>query len=162
MQAMQKQKDEAHQYIKGKIAEIIFEQMFRYAGDKYTVTAFGYEHVMPHIVQAAYRSYDRSLLETVRHAPDFALVTHDPESVILVEVKYRSKFITEQIKKDATATHKLWKEGWLFYATPKGFFFNKCSDLLKNNYPKLDRLKEEAVPNEIQEKYLGLLNEFIR
>ena len=159
---MQKQKDDAQQFIKGKIAEAIFEQMFRYAGSKYTVTAFGYEHVMPHILQAAYRSYDWSLLETVQHAPDFALITRDPEGVILVEVKYRSKLLTEQIKKDAAATHKLWKKAWLFYATPKAFYFNKCGDLLKTGYPKLERLKEDDVPMEVQEKYLGLLNEFIR
>jgi len=159
---MQKQKDEAQQFIKGKLAEVIFEQMFRYGGSKYTVTAFGYEHVMPHIVQAAHRSHDWGLLETVQHAPDFALVSHAPERVRLVEVKYRSRFVTEQIRKDAAVTHKHWKAAWIFYATPKGFFFNKCSDLVKASYPKLERLKEDDVPMEVQEKYLGLLNEFIR
>lgn len=160
--AMQKPKDEARQYIKGKIAEIIFEQMFRYAGNKYTVSAFGYEHAMPEIVQSAIKSYDWDLLETVRHAPDFALVTHDPEQVMLVEVKYRSRLVTEQIKRDAAATHKFWKEAWIFYATPKGFFFNKCGDLLNKGYPTLERLKIDVVPHEMQIKYIGLLNEFIQ
>ena len=159
---MEQQKDEAKQYIKGKIAEIIFEQMFRYAGNKYTVSAFGYEHVMPELVQSAIRAYNWNLLETVQHAPDFALTTHNPEQIILVEVKYRSRFLTQQIKKDAATTYKFWKEAWLFYATPKGFFFNKCSDLANANYPKLERLKESEVPMEVQEKYHGLLTEFIR
>ncbi len=36
--------------IKGKVAEVIFEQMFR-EEEKFTVIPFGYEHTMPTLAQ---------------------------------------------------------------------------------------------------------------
>ncbi len=89
------QKDWARQHIKGRIAEHIFDEMFRDAkfGEErnYTVIPFGYETVMPELMQTVKGTKYKELVNTIRDAPDFALVRHAPTEVLLVEVKYRSK-----------------------------------------------------------------------
>jgi hypothetical protein len=48
----------ARNLVKGKIAETIFAQMLREAGD-FTVLEFGYEKVIPELVQRGYKSKNK-------------------------------------------------------------------------------------------------------
>lgn len=116
------------QLIKGKIAELIFSQMFRNS-NKFTVIPFGYENTFPEIAQYAYMANDIKVLDTIRSAPDFALVSHDKKDVYLVEVKYRSFLDNKHIKEMAEKIQNRWKSVQLFVATPSGFYFGNCSDI---------------------------------
>jgi hypothetical protein len=153
------QKDFSKQLIKGKIAEMVFDQMFREAG-KYTVIPFGYESVMPELMQYTRQAEYKDLLENVRNAPDFALVSHNPKEVFLVEVKYRSKINMDEIREVASAICDRWKLAWIFIATPEGFYFDHCSDLVED--ARLTPLGEDLISKELQEKYRALLTDFIK
>jgi hypothetical protein len=74
--------------------------MFRNS-NKFTVIPFGYENNYPEIAQYANMANDTQVLETIRSAPDFALVSHDKKDVYLVEVKYRNSLNAKYVKKDA-------------------------------------------------------------
>ncbi len=154
------QKDFSKQLIKGKIAELIFDQMFRETRN-YTVIPFGYEAIVPELMQYTDTIDDKKLLDNVRNAPDFALVSHDPKNVSLIEVKYRSHPDMVNIQKKATEICERWKLAHIFIATPAGFYFDSCSDLIKDG-AKLTDLPEKMVSRELQEKYLALLTEFIK
>ena len=150
--------DFSKQLIKGKVAEMIFEQMFRRVSG-YTVIPFGYESIIPELVQYAEKEDRFGLIENIRNAPDFALISHDPKQVLLVEVKYRSGLHMEQIKETAKRICEQWKLAWIFYATPHGFFFDSCSDI--EHLTALTPLDEETIPLEIQKEYIQLLKDFI-
>ena len=153
------QKDFSKQLIKGKIAEMVFDQMFREAG-KYTVIPFGYESIVPELMQYTKQTEYKALLENIRNAPDFALVSHNPKEVFLVEIKYRSKIDLEEIKRSADDICERWKLAWLFVATPDGFYFDACTDIVESG--RMTPLTHEYVDKDLQEKYVALLKEFIR
>lgn len=149
----------SEQLIKGKIAELIFSQMFRNS-KKFTVIPFGYENTFPEIAQYAYMADNTQVLDTIRSAPDFALVSHDKRDVYLVEVKYRSSVDQNHIKEMAEKIQSRWKSVHLFIATPKGFYFGDCEHIINNNGIMLS-LDAEWVSEKEQSEYLILLNEFI-
>jgi len=149
----------SEQLIKGKIAEMIFSQMFRNS-NKFTVIPFGYENTFPEIAQYAYMADDKQVFETIRNAPDFALVSHDKRDVYLVEVKYRH-FLTEQhLVEMAEKIQLRWKTVHLFVATPGGFYFGNCSDIILDK-GKITKLDYNWVGMEDQKEYIKLLMEFI-
>jgi len=150
--------DFSKQLIKGKVAELIFEQMFRRVNG-YTVIPFGYESIIPELVQYAEKEDRFGLIENIRNAPDFALVSHDPKQVLLVEVKYRSGLNMEQIKETAKRICEQWKLAWIFYATPHGFYFDSCSEV--EHLDSLTPLNEKIIPIELQKEYIRLLKDFI-
>ncbi|HRH55286.1 MAG TPA: hypothetical protein PK609_00250 [Candidatus Paceibacterota bacterium] len=154
------QKDFSKQLIKGKIAELVFEQMFRDA-EKYTVIPFGYESVVSELQQYTRQINDRELLDNIRNAPDFALVSHDPKEVFLVEVKYRSRLDSDEIRRTAAAICERWKLAYMFIATPEAFYFDRCSDLL-NEEASLTEIPDSLISRELQDKYRSLLVEFIK
>lgn len=149
----------SEQLIKGKIAELIFSQMLRNS-NKFTVIPFGYENTFPEIAQYAYMANDLQVLDTIRSAPDFALVSHDKREVYLIEVKYRSSIDNNQIKEIAKKIQNRWKSVQLFIATPTGFYFGNCNDIILSDgiIPSLDTI---WVPENDQKEYTKLLNEFI-
>ena len=57
-------------FIKGKITELIFDQMFREAG-RFTILPFGYERTLPELAQYSSEVKYRPVLDNVRSAPDF-------------------------------------------------------------------------------------------
>jgi hypothetical protein len=65
----------ARNLVKGKIAETIFAQMLRET-KQFTVLEFGYEKIVPELVQQGY-SENNGLVETLRTAPDFAVINKD-------------------------------------------------------------------------------------
>jgi len=152
--------DFSKQLIKGKIAQIIFEQMFRDQGE-YTVIPFGYENILPEIFpqrnnfEGAQRAIDN-----IRNAPDYTLISVRKEKVYLVEVKYRRELNVEEIKNIALKQIQRWNPSCIFVATQEGFYFGLCSTIINNQ--KIPKLSKEMISDELQLKYAKLLNEFER
>jgi len=144
--------------IKGKIAETIFEYMFQESGE-YTVLRSGYEYTLPELAQYQHLAEIQAVIENIRNAPDFILVSQDKTKVYLVEVKYRYHRDSEDLKEIAEATLKAWNPSWLFIASPDGFFFEPCNTV-NNNNGEIAPLYETWVAKPTQETYLKLLNEF--
>ena len=83
--------------IKGKIAEVVFQEMAIYSG-KCLVLPLGYEHTTPILSQYTRKNSEvRRVLENIRNAPDFALIEHGSDAVYLVEVKYRRNYSTSEV-----------------------------------------------------------------
>ena len=159
MSNKQSEIDFSKQLVKGKICELIFDRMFLKTG-KFSVIPFGYENIVPEIMQYAKLSHNDGILDNVRNAPDFALISHEHNQVFLVEVKYRRIPQQEEIKQIAEKIHDKWKQAILFLATPDGFYFDFCNFIIENKGAMLS-LKNDWVSAEIQKEYLGLLNDFI-
>jgi hypothetical protein len=149
----------SEQLIKGKIAELIFSQMFRNS-NKFTVIPFGYENTFPEIAQYAYMADNTQVLDTIRSAPDFALVSHDKRDVYLIEVKYRSFIDKKHVKEIAEKIQNRWKSVQLFIATPTGFYFGNCSEIVSSE-GIISNLNTAWVSENDQKEYVRLLNEFI-
>ena len=156
---MQTKLEFSKELIKGKIGELIFSQMFR-NGNKFTVIPFGYETTFPEIAQYGYLADDKQVFDTIRNAPDFAIISHDKKEVYLVEVKYRTSFTSEHLKMKAEEIQNRWKSVRLFIATPNGFYFDSCDDIIKKN-GAISPLDTGWVEEKNQEEYLVLLRNFI-
>ncbi len=138
---------------------MVFDQMFRKVGE-YTVIPFGYESIIPELMQYADQADQRELINNIRSAPDFALVHHAPKQVLLIEVKYRSRIDMEEIKKTAKQICDKWKLVWMFVATPDAFYLDFCTDIETRDH--LTPLSTEMVPEEVQQEFLTLIREFIK
>lgn len=150
----------ARNLVKGKIVETIFAQMLRETKE-FTVLEFGYEKIIPELVQGDYRS-DNKTLDTLRTAPDFAVINKKTKQVHLIEVKYHStmgsttqKYILEQANK----MHESWNPSYLFVGSHDGFYFGEISEIIQNE-GKIKRLVHDQISPEIQKKFLEILNEF--
>ncbi len=153
--------DFSRNLIKGKIAEIIFQQMFIEAGE-YTIIPFGYENVIPELAQCENyndNSMVKKIKNTVRSAPDFALISQNKKKVWLIEVKYRSTYDKDKIKKIAENQIERWDPSCLFIATLDGFYVDTCLRIIRQT-GQASILPERWISKEIQNKYLKLLNEF--
>lgn len=152
--------DFSRNLIRGRIAEIIFEEMFR-ESDQFTILRFGYEYLTPELAQYQHLLKEKGILDSLRHSPDFILISNDKTEVYMVEVKYRTNLDLTEITHTAKHTLDRWPPSpWLFVASPKGFYFSPCHSIINNNniYP----LGNNWVTKEIQQKYLKLFNEFAR
>lgn len=144
--------------IKGKIAEVVFEQMIR-DEKRYTVIPFGYEHTMPTLAQYRIKfSQVQKIIENISEAPDFALISENKDELYLVEVKYQNELDFEKIKGYAEKLNKRWDYPWIFVATPQGFYCGMADWIISSN--KINQLPESWVTQERQVEYLKLLNEF--
>lgn len=150
--------DFSRNLIKGRIAEIIFEQMFRESG-KFTILRSGYEYTFPELAQYRQLPEVELYLKKIRHNVDFILISRDGKEAYLVEVKYRANPQAQDIEKIASETREVQDPSWLFVASPEGFFFEPCNTVLRNK-GKIGRLYDKWVSKEIQDKYLKLMNEF--
>ena len=141
--------------VKGRIAETVFAQMFRDNG-RYTVLEFGYEKVVPQLVGQNY-DHDNPVIESLRVAPDFAVITQDTKEVRLIEVKFRKMLSTSNVLDCAMRMHESWNPSYLFIATPDGFYFDEIGEIVRNNgdIPKLEEISED-----VQGKYLQILMDF--
>ena len=149
----------SQQLIKGKVAEMIFEQMLREAGT-FTILGFGYEKVLPELMHQQGEIKAKETMEIIRRAPDFAIIDNETHEVHLVEVKFRAHNSASQVLEIATNLQKSWRPAYLFLATPKGFYFGKASEI-KEKEGHIYPLHIAHVPEELQKKYIGLLNQFI-
>ena len=150
--------DFRHGLIKGRIVENIFELMFRETR-KYDILPLGYEHVVPELAQYHKLAKVQQVLENISHLPDFVLVSNDKKDVHLVEVKYRTHPSEAENLKIAEKMLSRYNSVFLFLATPDKFYFETC-ELIKENGGKINELT--CIDDEIQEKYLKLLREFIK
>ena len=149
--------DFSRNLIKGRITEVIFEQMIREEG-QYTVIPFGYEHTMPTLAQYRHISEVPKVIDNISEAPDFALISEDKTKIYLVEVKYQRNFNLEEIRNYSERLLKRWESPWIFVATLDNFYCAPCSAVIKNG--DMSKLSEGWVKKERQLEYLKLLNEF--
>lgn len=154
---MSSKSDFTRNLVKGKIAETIFAQMFRETR-RYTVLEFGYEKIIPELVQGGYDP-NAGIVETLRTAPDFAVIDNDERQVKLIEVKYRSAPNNLEILKVAKRMHESWNPSWLFLCSLDGFHFDKVDRIVANN-GHMDMLGIDVVPAEVQLRYLAILKDF--
>jgi len=148
----------ARDLIKGKIAETIFELMFREEG-RFTVIPIGYEHTMPELIQCKQQhTHVQHVLDNLRDAPDFALISQDKSQVYLVECKYRSQIYMEEIRETCSKIHEKYSPCFLFVVTKKGFFYENCRNIL--SLETMTPLSGDLMSVHLQVKYLSLLNEF--
>jgi hypothetical protein len=144
--------------IKGKIAEIVFQHMFAEA-EFCTVIPFGYETIVPQLAQYQHLLDDNDALTNIRNAPDFILIKPDNTSIVLVDVKYRHKRNPQRVKDIALSMAKRWDTAWLFLATPDGFYFGPCQDIIEDA-GEIKPLLDQWVKKDVQAAYLSLLREF--
>jgi hypothetical protein len=149
--------DFSRNLIKGKITEVIFEQMIR-EEKKYTVIPFGYEHTMPMLAQYQHLVEVKHIIKNISEAPDFALISEDKSKLFLVEVKYQTKLDIKKLNEYAENLLKKWDCPWLFVATPDGFYCGMSDWIVKEKI--INELSEKWVTKERQNEYLKLLNEF--
>jgi hypothetical protein len=147
----------ARNLVKGKIAETIFAQMLRETKD-FTVLEFGYEKIIPELVQQDYKG-NSEMIETLRTAPDFAVINRKTKEVRLIEVKYMYTLNFEYILKYAQRMSQSWNPSYLFIATLDGFYFDEISDIIKNK-GKISLLKHPQIKEDLQKKYLQILVDF--
>jgi len=138
---------------------MVFQQMFREQGG-YTIIPFGYEYTVPQLSQCTDSSRSaRRVIDNIKHAPDFALVSSDNQNVYLVEVKFRAKFSEKYALEEATTQKERWDPSWLFYATLDGFYFDSCSSIVYRE-GKAKELSEKWVSQELKDKHLKLIQQF--
>jgi hypothetical protein len=150
-------KDFTKDLIKGKIAEIIFSQMFSEEGG-HSLIPFGYENITPELAHCGKKSYiAEKVKDNIRTSPDFVLISKDKENIFLVEVKYRSRIDKKYIERIAKKQNERWNPSYIFLATPEGFYYDSCTSII-NNHGEIARLV--FVRKELQDKYLELLKLF--
>lgn len=149
----------SRQLIKGRVAEIIFEQLLRDAG-LYTVLSFGYENILPELMHRQNEIKAKQTMEIIRRAPDFAVINNESHDVQLIEVKFMRELSSHWILKYAERMIESWKPSYLFVATPDGFYCDKVVDIVENK-GGIKPLDMPHVSENLQEKYVKLLNEFL-
>ena len=144
--------------IKGRIAETIFVQMFRESGE-YTILRAGYEYTLPELAQYQHLAEVKAVIQNIRNAPDFVLISQDKTKVYLVEVKYCTNREPQKIKGIVEDILKVWNPSYLFVASPDGFFFEPCNTISQND-GKIGELYSNWATKEKQADYLKILKEF--
>lgn len=147
----------ARNLVKGKIAETIFAQMLRETKE-FTVLEFGYEKIIPELIQQGYND-DNPMIETLRTAPDFAVINQKTREVRLIEVKYMHTLSFSNILKYAKRMSQSWNPSYLFIASLDGFYFDEINKIIKNK-GKIELLKHPQIKDELQIKYLQILIDF--
>ena len=125
---------------------------------EFTVLEFGYEKVIPEIIQQGYKE-DNVMIETLKTAPDFAVINQVTREVRLIEVKYLKYFNAERILKYAERMSQSWNPSYLFVATLNGFYFNEINKVISEN-GNMDKLENSQITDEIQSQYLQILKDF--
>ncbi|MBI2034033.1 MAG: hypothetical protein HYT13_02965 [Candidatus Liptonbacteria bacterium] len=147
-----------HNLIKGRIAETIFEGMFRDT-KKFTVLHSGYEYTES--VLAQYRSMVvmKKVLDTISKTPDFVLITEDKQQVYLVEVKYRAEIDKKDLIDIATTISKNWNPSYIFLVSKSGFYFDSVNKIKESG--DIKELSKSWVVQEIQNKYKKLAEDWL-
>lgn len=124
--------------------------------DQYTVLEFGYEKVVPQLVGKNYH-HDDPVIESLRVAPDFAVINQESKEVRLIEVKYRQTLDRQNVLACARKMHASWNPSYLFIATLDGFYFDEISKIIieDGNISKLT-----SIPYDVQDIYLKILIDF--
>lgn len=147
----------ARNLVKGKIAETVFAQMLRSTG-QFTVLEFGYEKIIPELVGRG-KSANDEMVETLRTAPDFAVINNKTKEVHLIEVKYRKVVKNSDILSIAKRMSESWNPSFLFVGTVDGFYFGNVKDIIKAK-GKIKLLEHPQIPKSTQDNFLKILNDF--
>jgi len=143
--------------VKGKIAETVFSQMFRDSGN-FTVLEFGYEKIVPELVQQGYDEKSE-ILETLKTAPDFAVINKNSKEIRLIEVKYRHTLRDDDILKCAQRMLDSWNPSFLFLATQDRFYFDEVKTICDKK-GVISLLDYSVVSKDLQDKYSKILKDF--
>jgi len=147
----------ARNLVKGKIAETVFAQMLRETRE-FTVLEFGYEKVIPEMIQQGHVE-DNGMIETLRTAPDFAVINQKTKEVRLIEIKYMHRLNPKFVLQDAKRMSGSWNPSYLFVATLDGFYFDNIEMIIKNN-GFIPALEHPQIPKAVQDKYLQIIIDF--
>ena len=149
--------------IKGKIAEMIFQEMFKQTG-KFLIIPTGYEYNLPELAQYQNNLQNQNVISSIRTEPDFLLLTHgknNERQAYFVEVKYREEINPIDLIEISKKLLEHWNPCWLFVASGDGFYFSPCHAVI-NSQGKIEKLTENWVKKEIQDKGLKVLQEYIK
>lgn len=151
-------------FIKGKIAEITFEQMVRKDKEHdYVVLPFGYEYSMPEL--AKYKKYigSEQTKLSISSSPDFILISNksNKPKVWFIEVKYRKSLNNSEILEQAKKISKYWPDTYFFLFTQNKIYFDKCKTI-EENLGEINELGERIFSKDYQNKTLEVLKEFIK
>lgn len=149
--------DFTRRLVKGRIAETVFAQMFRQEG-RFTVLEFGYEKIIPELVQNG-NTEENEMIETLRTAPDFAVISREHKTVRLIEVKYRKTLTHSNILKIAKRMHDSWNPSYLFVASLDGFYFDEIKDIIDNE-GDISPLETSYISEKSQKQYLEIIRDF--
>lgn len=160
------QNDFPEKLIKGRIAETIFELMFRESTD-YQVYPLGYEHIAPILRQyrdhpnEEHRQIVNKVLDNYSDSPDFLLTNPEKSDVYLIEVKYRNwkELHADEVLNIAKEIDARWNPAHIFLATPEKFYYDSCNRII-DKHGNINPLPEWLIPKDKQEYYLKLLNRF--
>ena len=144
--------------IKGKLTEVIFEEMFLARGE-FDILPIGYEYNAPEVAENINLLKDKELIANLRHTPDFLIVSKDKKEAFLVEVKFRSHKDDKEVLEIAQKIHDRYGPSYLFLSTHEHFYFESCKKIIEDKF--IDVLPESWIPKEMQDKYLALLNKYI-
>jgi hypothetical protein len=154
---MSKEINFARNLVKGKIAETVFAQMLR-STKQFTVLEFGYEKIRPELVEQN-NGTETELIETLRTAPDFAVINKKTKEVHLIEVKYRHIFTPSVVLQIAKRMQKNWNPSYLFLASKDGFYFGEVKEIIAKK-GKIEPLVHPQIPSKTQVEFLKILNDF--
>ena len=150
--------------VKGKIAELLCEMIFREDPNKtFTIIPFGYEKTTPELAQYHDLIKNVETLAVIRQSPDFILIKNDKSKVHFVEVKYRrymSKLVKDDLLRRAKIVSQYWMDTYFFVAVQDGFYFDSCENIIRNS-GLVGPLNDSIISSEIQSKFLMILKEFI-
>ncbi len=155
---MQKENFE-HRLIKGRIAETIFEMMFRDT-EKFIVLHFGYEYTESVLAQYRNMIVMKKVLDAVSKAPDFILLTENKKQPYIVEVKYRARIDKEELVEIAKQIVKNWEVAYVFLISKDGFYFSPIHTIINSN-GNIEPLSPSWVSQEIQDKYKKLAEDWL-
>ena len=99
------------------------------------------------------------MIETLRTAPDFAVIDRETRQVKLIEVKYQRQLSLEYTLKAATRMSQSWNPSYLFIATLDGFYLDEITNIIDNN-GQIAPLGDSHIALELQEDYLQILRRF--
>jgi hypothetical protein len=103
--------------------------------------------------------HDNPVLETLRVAPDFAVINRTTKEVRLIEVKYRRDLDQANVLECARKMHASWNPSYLFIATLESFYFDEVSEIIAN-MGHIAALQNSLVPHSLQADYLKILSDF--
>ena len=128
--------------IRGKVAEMLFEEMFKSAG--YVVMFNGYERNLEFLVQARGVFKCDPKIKVFGSSPDFLLV--GAKNYYFVEVKFRSRLDARHILELATSLRELYPKSRLFLVHHKApyFYYNSVERIVENS-GGIDPLKPAEV-----------------
>lgn len=152
--------DFSRQLIKGKIAEVIFAEMFS-VSEEFSIIPIGYEYTVPELAQYQHHVHIQKVLQNLREAPDFSLISQDKTKVFLVEVKYRATLDKRQILEIANSLYPKWNPIFIFLATQDGFYFDSCKKIIENK-GDMHTLSKNWVNENVEKQYLQVLKTFIK